>query len=154
MTVSVGIDIGKAFHWACAVDEQDAVLLSRKVFNTPEDLLKLASELDALPTPVHIGIDVLGGIAALTQAVLLDAGFDLVYIPGLAVKRVREGRVGGASKSDRKDARFIADPVRTRADNQVIRAESDLDVELRLLVSRRSDVTQEQTRRLERIPDS
>ncbi len=33
MTISIGIDTGKGFHWACAVDETGAVLLSRKVLN-------------------------------------------------------------------------------------------------------------------------
>lgn len=77
MTISVGIDIGKAFHWACAVDEQGAVLLNRKVLNTPEDLLKLSAEWRTLSAPVRIGMDVLGGIAALAQAVLLEAEFEL-----------------------------------------------------------------------------
>lgn len=153
MKTFVGIDIAKEIHWVCAIDSQGAVLLNRKLLNTPEDLDRLVAELRALPQPVRTGIDVLGGIAALTQAVVLQAGFALVHVPGLAVNRARQGTVGGESKSDPRDARVIADQVRTRADLRPVVSESELDIELRLLVSRRGDLTEEQTRRLARMHD-
>lgn len=150
---SVGIDIAKDLHWASAIDAAGKVLLDRKIANTPADLLRLAEELRALPAPVKIGIDVLGGIATLTQAVLLEAGFELVHVSGLAVNRAREGTVGGESKSDPRDARVIADQVRTRQDLRAVVAQTELDIELRLLVSRRRDLAEEQTRRLNRMHD-
>lgn len=153
MTTFVGIDIAKEVHWVCAIDAAGAVLLNRKLLNTPEDLLRLTDELRQLPAPLRIGIDVLGGIAALAQAVLLDAGFAVVHVPGLAVNRARQGTVGGESKSDPRDARVIADQVRTRVDLRVVAAETELDIELRLLVSRRHDLTTDQTRRLARMHD-
>lgn len=153
MTTFAGIDIAKEIHWVCTIDAQGTVLLNRKLLNTPEDLNRLVAELLGLPQPVHIGIDVLGGIAALAQAVLLQAGFTLVHVPGLAVNRARQGTVGGESKSDPRDARVIADQVRTRPDLRPVVAESELDIELRLLVSRRADLTEEQTRRLARMHD-
>lgn len=150
---SVGIDIAKDLHWASAIDAAGKVLLDRKVANTPGDLVHLVGELRALPAPVKIGIDVLGGIASLTQAVLLEAGFQLVHVSGLAVNRAREGTVGGESKSDPRDARVIADQVRTRQDLRAVAGNSELDIELRLLVSRRRDLAEEQTRRLNRMHD-
>ena len=150
---SVGIDIAKELHWASAIDAAGKVLLDRKVANTPADLERLVQELRALPAPVKIGIDVLGGIASLTQAVLLEAGFELVHVSGLAVNRAREGTVGGESKSDPRDARVIADQVRTRQDLRGVTGNSELDIELRLLVSRRRDLAEEQTRRLNRMHD-
>jgi hypothetical protein len=86
VNTSVGIDIAKEVHWVCAIDSQGTVLLDRKLRNTPEDLNRLVGELGVLPQPVRIGIDVLGGIAALTQAVLLQAELAVVHVPGLAVK--------------------------------------------------------------------
>src|SRR6185503_4454652 len=103
MTIFTGIDIAKEVHWACAIDAQGRVLLDRKLLNTPADLDRLVDELRALQE------DVRGGIAALAQAVLLEARFDLVHVPGLAVNRARQGTVGGESKSDPRDARVIAD---------------------------------------------
>jgi transposase len=153
MTTFVGIDVAKEVHWVCAIDPGGATVLNRKLANTPEDLLRLVAELQALPAPRRIGIDVLGGIAALTQAVLLNAGFDLVHVPGLAVNRARQGTVGGESKSDPRDARVIADQVRTRADLRPVVQQSELDIELRLLVARRNDLTTDQTRRLARLHD-
>jgi len=153
MTTFVGIDIAKEVHWVCAIDVAGAVLLNRKLLNTPEDLLRLTDELRQLAAPVRIGIDVLGGIAALAQAVLLDAGLAVVHVPGLAVNRARQGTVGGESKSDPRDARVIADQVRTRVDLRGVTAQTELDIELRLLVSRRQDLTTDQTRRLARMHD-
>lgn len=153
MTIFTGIDIAKEVHWVCAIDAQGRVLLDRKLLNTPADLDRLVTELSALPERVRIGIDVLGGIAGLAQAVLLEAGFDLVHVPGLAVNRARQGTVGGESKSDPRDARVIADQVRTRTDLRKVVADSELDVEIRLLVSRRRDLSEEQTRRLARMHD-
>lgn len=148
-----GIDIAKEVHWVCAVDAQSHVLLDRKLLNKPADLDQLVAELKSLPGPVRVGIDVLGGIAALAQAVLLEAGFELVHVPGLAVNRARQGTVGGESKSDPRDARVIADQVRTRSDLRKVVADSELDVEIKLLVSRRRDISEDQTRRLARMHD-
>lgn len=153
MAISVGIDIAKEVHWVCAIDPMGAVVLDRKLLNTPGDLNQLVDELRALSEPARIGIDVLGGIATLAQAVLLNAGFALLHVPGLAVNRARQGTVGGESKSDPRDARVIADLVRVRTDLRTVSADTELDIELRLLVSRRGDLTQEQTRRISRMRD-
>lgn len=153
MKTFVGIDIAKEVHWVCAIDPGGNVVLNRKLLNTPEDLQQLVIELQAHPGPHRIGIDVLGGIASLTQAVLLQAGFELVHVPGLAVNRARQGTVGGESKSDPRDARVIADQVRSRVDLRAVTPQTELDIELRLLVSRRSDLTTDQTRRLARMHD-
>jgi transposase len=64
-------------------------------------------------------------------------------VPGIAVNRAREGTAGGETKSDPRDARTIADLVRTRRDLRKVTANSELDIELRLLVSRRRDLTED-----------
>jgi transposase len=153
MGTFVGIDIAKELHWVCAIDASGTTLLDRKLLNIPEDLLRLAEQLKALPAPVKVGIDLLGGIASLTQAVLLETGLEVVHVPGLAVNRARQGTVGGESKSDPRDARVIADQVRTRRDLRPVETQSELDIELRLLVARRRDLTVDQTRRLARMHD-
>ena len=150
---NVGIDVAKEVHWVCAVDTQGVLLLNHKLLNTPADLQALVDELRRLPAPVRVGIDILGGIASLIQAVILEAGFELLHIPGVAVNRAREGTAGGEAKSDPRDARVIADLIRTRRDLRKVTADSEIDIELRLLVSRRRDLTEEQTRRLARMHD-
>jgi transposase len=84
---------------------------------------------------------------------LAEAGFALVHVPGLAVNRARQGTVGGENKSDPRDARAIADQVRTRNDLRAIEPATELDLEIRLLVGRRRDLVDGQTQRVSRMHD-
>jgi transposase len=153
MRVSVGIDVAKEVHWAAAVGEDGEVVLDRRVPNEPGAIEELIGGLRALGGEATIGLDVVGGGAGLLAAMLAQAGFRLVHVPGLAVNRARQGTVGGESKSDPRDARVIADQVRTRRDLRPIAPASELDLEIRLLVGRRRDLVDEQTRRLGRLHD-
>lgn len=147
----VGIDVAKDTHWACALDAGGRVLLNRAVRNTQADLDALSAELRALPQPVQVGLDVDGSIATFLQAVLLADGLALVHVPGLAVNRAAHGYAGGERKSDPQDARVIADLVRTRDGLRPIRPGDDATASLRLLVSRRRDLVQDQGRRVSRL---
>lgn len=153
MRTSVGIDIAKQLHWVTALNERSEVLLNRTLPNTPAALETLIADLNALEGEVVVGIDLLGGIASLVQATLDLAGFRLVHVPGLVVNRARRATVGGENKSDPRDARVIAEQVHARRDLRVIEPERELDLEIRLLTSRRYDLVQEQTRRLARLHD-
>ena len=134
--ISVGIDIAKDTHWVTAIDADGVVLLDRGLPNRPPDLAALAEEIAALQGQVRVGIDVLGGIAGLAAAMLAETGFALVHVPGLAVNRARQGTVGGENKSDPRDARTIAEQVRTRSDLRPVAAATEIDLEIRLLVGR------------------
>jgi len=153
MQISVGIDIAKEIHWVTAIDAGGVVQVDRKLLNTPAGIATLVDELTALRGTVRIGLDVIGGIAGLAEAMLGDAGFALVHVPGIAVNRARQGTVGGENKSDPRDARTIAEQVRTRSDLRPIEPATELDLEIRLLVGRRSDIVQAQTQRLSRMRD-
>jgi len=96
---NVGIDVAKEVHWVCAVDTHGTPLLNHKLRNSPGELQALVDELHRLPAPIRVGIDLLGGIASLIQASILEAGFELPHIPGIAVNRAREGTTGGEAKS-------------------------------------------------------
>ena len=78
-------------------------------------------------------------------------GFTLVYVPGVAVNRARQGFSGGGRKCDKRDACVIAEQVRIRRDLRRIHAESEATIAVRLLVGRRRDLIEEQTRRLSRM---
>ena len=124
MDVAAGIDVAKEFHWAVATrldpDTGKAVtVLSRRVDNMPGDIAALAGDLAGLAEPagsVQVGIDMVGGIARLLEVMLADAGLDVVHVPGLMVKTARRAGRGGEHKSDPRDARVIADQVRSRDD--------------------------------------
>ncbi|MFI6958182.1 hypothetical protein ACIBJI_32520 [Nocardia sp. NPDC050408] len=47
----------------------------------------------------------MGGIAGLATAMLLEAGHQLVHVPGPTVNRARHGTRGGEHKSDPRDTR-------------------------------------------------
>jgi transposase len=149
----VGIDIAKGVHWATAIDDLGQVVWDQRVANDPAALQQLIDALAGLGGEPVIGVDVVGGIAGLAEAMLLAAGFQLVHVSGLAVNRARQGMTGGEHKSDPRDARVIAEQVRTRGDLRAIQPVSELDLELRLLVGRRGDLQVEQTRRLARLHD-
>lgn len=155
--VAVGIDIAKEFHWAQAIDTAtEEVLLNRRVDNDPAAVAELIAELEALKAThgqLRVGIDVLGGIAALLSAMLLEAGIELVHVSGLAVNRARQGTTGGENKSDPRDARAIAELVARRRSLRVVDTQTELDVEIRLLVGRRRELVVDQTRRVNRLRD-
>lgn len=153
MGIAVGIDIAKEVHWATAIDEAGDVLLDRRVRNLPDALEELVGDLQSLSGDVTVGVDVMGGIATLATAMLSQAGMRLVHVPGLAVNRARQGQTGGETKSDPRDARVIAEQVRTRRDLRPVESLTELDLEMRMLVSRRRDLVDEQTRRLGRLHD-
>src|SRR3954447_2731700 len=154
--VAVGIDVAKDFHWVQAVDRRDSeVLFSGSVDNTPAALAGLIEWLVGVRDRGRgtVGIDVVGGIAGLLTAMLLEAGIDVVHVSGLAVNRAREGTSGGEHKSDPRDAAVIADRVRHRRDLRAIEPAGELDAEIRLLVARRRDLVADQTRRINRLRD-
>jgi transposase len=156
MRISVGLDVAKEFHWATAIDDRGAELLSRRVDNEPAAIETLVDELEQLRCQhgvVTVAIDLVGGIASLLAAMLSEAGFKLVHVPGLSVNRARQGTAGGEHKSDPRDARVIADQVRTRSDLRPIEHSGEVDVELRLLVARRRELVTDQTRRIGRLRD-
>lgn len=149
--ICVGIDVAKDTHWACALDAGGRILLSRAVRDNQADLDALSAELRALPGPMQVGLDVDGSIATFLQALLLAGGVALVHVPGLAVNRAAHGYAGGERKSDPQDARVIADLVRTGDGLRPIWPDDEATASLRLLVSRRRDLVQDQGRRVSRM---
>jgi transposase len=155
--IAVGIDVAKETHWAAIkVAETGMLVASHAVDNTPQAIADLITEIRAAEAghgPATVGVDILGGIAALAEAMLLEEGLRVVHVPGLAVSRARRATTGGEHKSDPKDAAVIADQVRVRDDLRPVEPAREIDVELRLLAGRRAEIVADQTRRAQRIRD-
>jgi hypothetical protein len=153
--VVVGIDVAKEVHWVeIKTTESGKVLASHQVANTPEAIGSLIGEIndaEAEHGPARVGIDILGGIAALLQAMLPEARLVIVHVPGLAVNRARRGTTGGQHKSDPKHAKVIADRVRMREDLRLVTGMRDEDIELRLLSVRRAELMEDAQRRANRL---
>lgn len=148
-----GVDVGKGFHWAHVVDVRGTELLSRRVENDESDLLALIDEALSLAGEVAWAVDQPGGGAALLLALLWERGQDVCYVPGLSVDRARDG-YRGESKTDRKDARVIADQTRMRGDLGRLRPGDDALAGLQLLLARRRDFVADRTRAVTRLRET
>ena len=74
--VWAGVDVGKGFHWAHAVDAAGTELLSRRVENEEADLVALIEEVLALAEGVAWAVDQPGGGAALLLALLWEREYE------------------------------------------------------------------------------
>jgi len=148
-----GVDVGKGFHWAHVVDAAGAELLSRRVDNDEADLLALIDEALSLAGEVAWAVDQPGGGAALLLVLLWERGQVVSYVPGLSVDRARDG-YRGESKTDRKDARVIADQARMRGDLGRLEPGDDALAGLQLLLARRRDLVADRTRAVTRLRET
>ncbi|MGI3163611.1 IS110 family transposase [Pseudooceanicola sp. 200-1SW] len=154
MKVFIGLNVAKEVHWACAIDGNAKPLLSCSVVKQPDQIAALIEDIGALGADeVTVALDILGGAATLLCAMIVEAGFRLVHVPGLSVNRARQGMRGGENKSDPRDAATIAELARTRHDLRPVDIEREIDVNIRLLVGRRSEIVCDQTRCLARLRD-
>jgi transposase len=151
--VWAGVDVGKGFHWAHVVDASGTELLSRRVENDEADLTALIDEVLRLAGDVVWATDQPGGGAALLLALLWERQQTVSYVPGLSVDRARDG-YRGESKTDRKDARVIADQARMRGDLGRLEPGEESLAELQLLLARRRDLVADRTRAVARLRET
>lgn len=150
MDIFVGIDVAKETHWVCAVDHAARVLLDRAVANDQAAIDRLVEDVHKLGGDIVIGLDITGSLARFLEAILLADGLRLVHVPGIAVNRAGHGFAGGERKSDPRDARTIAELVRTRPLRPIL-PDDETVIALRLKVTRRRELTDDQTRRVARL---
>lgn len=132
------------------MDASARIVPDRAVGNDQAPIDTLVADLRALEGEPVIGLDITGSLAGFLEAVPLVEGFNLVHTPGIAVNRAGHGFAGGERKSDPRDARTIADLVRTR-DQRPILPDGKTVIALRLKVMRRRELLQDQTRRIARL---
>ena len=147
-----GIDAGKAHHHCLLIDDEGDRLLSRKVANDETALTELLTEVLALAAGREIlwATDLNRGGAALLIGLLEAHNQPLTYIPGRTVYHAAR-TYRGDGKTDAKDAAIIADQARMRRDLQPIRSGDQISTDLRLLISRRTDLVCDRTRALNRL---
>jgi len=146
----IGVDIGKDFHWALAIDEAGHELFSRRVENDQSDIEQLIGEAKALGGVLTWGVDMSHGPVVLLVALLLAAGERVVFVPGIMVNRCR-GAFVGPNKTDALDARVIAENARMRHDLATFGTKDDALVAMRMLVERRKDLVADRTRAITRL---
>jgi transposase len=107
--IFVGVDIGKAFHYAVGIDVEGETVHRRAVENDEvglNDLVEWAVEQEAA-----LVIDQPGGTAALLLRLCWSAGVAVGYLHGTAMARARDF-YAGEGKTDPKDAFVLADVAR------------------------------------------
>ena len=107
----VGVDVGKASHHACAVDDTGKVVFSQKVVNGQAAIEELIVRAGRKARAVVWAVDMTSGSAGLLLALLLGTAQPVLYVPGRLVNRMA-GAFPGEGKTDAKDARTIAETAR------------------------------------------
>jgi transposase len=127
-------------------------LLSRKVANDEAALTELLTHVLAFAAGREVlwATDLNRGGAALLIGVLEEHNQTLVYIPGRSVYHAAR-TYRGDGNTDAKDAAIIADQARMRRDLQPIRSGAQISTDLRVLISRRTDLVCDRTRAINRL---
>jgi transposase len=148
----IGIDAGKAHHWACAVDADGKTVFSEKIANDEAAILDAIEHILALGAPACWGVDISSAPSALLLALLAASGQDPVYVPGKTVNRM-SGAYRGEAKTDARDAYVIAETVRHRTDFAPIEVPAQIAADLALLTAHRSDLVADRVRTINRLRD-
>ncbi|WP_410596483.1 IS110 family transposase [Amycolatopsis sp. lyj-23] len=148
--VWVGIDVGKGFHHACAVDAAGKVVFSRKVANGQAAIEQLIAHTTAKAAEVVWAVDMTSGAASLLITLLLATGQPVVSVPGRLVNRMA-GAFAGEGKTDARDARTIAETARMRSDLTPITSPEEVVADLQVLTARREDLMADWVRGVNRI---
>ena len=111
---SVGIDVHDAQHQVCVLDAQGQPVWEGSIPNTPAGHSALVRRLKAYgPTPVQVGLESSGPFWVLLMDRLCEAGLVASLVNGYHVKRWAQSGAH-STRTDRVDARIIADYVRVR----------------------------------------
>ncbi|MGW3965793.1 IS110 family transposase [Amycolatopsis sp. NPDC005003] len=148
--VWVGIDVGKGFHHACAVDETGKIVFSRKVPNGQTAIEQLIARTTAKASEVVWAVDMTSGAAGLLITLLLATGQPVVSVPGRLVNRM-SGAFAGEGKTDARDARTIAETARMRGDLTPITTPDAVVTDLQVLTARREDLMADWVRGVNRV---
>ncbi len=101
-----GLDVGKEEHHACALDPAGSRLSDKPLPQDEAQLREVFTELQKHGN-VLVVVDQPKTIGALAVAVARDAGCQVAYLPGLAMRKAAQ-LLPGDAKTDAKDAFVIA----------------------------------------------
>lgn len=90
----VGIDVGKAHHWACVVDAEGAVLRSVKIANDESEILGFVAMAGTLARQLVWAVDIIGAPSALLLALLAYSGQPAHYASGRVVAAMSAAYAG------------------------------------------------------------
>jgi transposase len=151
----VGVDWASEEHCACLVDADGKPIAERDVTHGGAGLLELCSWLleatGAQPAQIAVAIETPRGPVVET---LLERGFAVFAINPKQLDRFRDRFTVASAKDDSRDARVLADSLRT--DRQAFRRltlDNPLVIELREWSRMHDELKQEQSRLANRVRD-
>jgi transposase len=134
LTIFVGIDWAEAHHDVCVLDAEGQVLATRRVAEGLAGVAALhtvVGEHADRPDEVVVGIETDRGLLV---TALVAAGYRVYAINPLAAARYRERHTTSRAKSDRGDAKVLADLVRTdRHNHRPVAPDSELLAAIKVL---------------------
>lgn len=147
-----GVDVGKGHHWVCLIDDEGTTIWTSKVLNDEQSILDAIGQIMERAGSVTWAVDVTGTMSGLLLALLAAHGQQVKYAPGRVVNQMSTAYRGEA-KTDARDAYVIAETARHRSDLTEVDVPSELVVELRLLVTHRTDMVADRVRLVNRLRD-
>ena len=147
-----GIDWGSASHQVCVTDQVGSTLGEKAFNHTGKGLCEMAQWLIELSRStaddIAVAIEVPHGPVVET---LLERGFRVHSINPKQLDRFRDRFSPSGAKDDRRDARVLADALRTdgRRFRRLKHQDSDIAI-LRELLCTREDIVAERTRLINR----
>lgn len=152
--VWIGLDIGKAEHFADVLDAAGSPLFSAAVTNDEAEVEALLDRAELLGAPALV-VDQPGSLAALVLAVAARRGVPVAYVPGLVMRRAAD-LYPGEAKTDRRDAFVLADTGRTRRHQMhwLDAGDDELLKQLRVLNGYDADLAADATRISNRLRDA
>jgi hypothetical protein len=125
--IFAGVDWAEAHHDVCVMSRDGRVLEQRRVSHSVTGIGELHALIGAHAgdgEPVAVGIETDRGLVV---TALLAAGYQVYAVNPLAASRYRDRHATSGAKSDRGDAKILADLVRTdRHNHRQAAGDSDL----------------------------
>lgn len=149
--VFLGLDVGKQTHHGHGLTPAGKKVFDKALPNSETKLRAVFDKLTAKFGTVLVVVDQPASIGALPLTVARDAGCQVAYLPGLAMRRIAD-LYPGEAKTDAKDAAVIADAARTMPHTlRTLDLADEVTAELTMLVGFDQDLAGEANRTSNRI---
>jgi cytidylate kinase len=149
--VFLGLDVGKQTHHGHGLTPDGKKVFDKQLPNSEPKLRAVFDKLAAKFGTVLVVVDQPASIGALPLTVARDAGCQVAYLPGLAMRRIAD-LYPGEAKTDAKDAVVIADAARTMPHTlRTLDLADEVTAELTMLVGFDQDLAGEANRTSNRI---
>ncbi|SDD23726.1 Transposase [Streptomyces prasinopilosus] len=149
--VFLGLDVGKSTHHGHGLTSAGKKVFDKPLPNGEPQLRAVFDKLMSKFGTVLAIVDQPASIGALPLTVARDAGCQVAYLPGLAMRRIAD-LYPGQAKTDSRDAAVIADAARTLPHPlRSLELADEITAELTMLVGFDQDFAGEANRTSHRI---